>query len=335
MLFNNRSKKESTDAPNDPGALSVQHNIGASLFAPSLNPKPTRLNLYIDTAAPAPLQVEEPSLVEESFHTTPAESFDPASFEPSWLNNNQTPAEEISSAAPIWTNDAEIPQFPTWAAPTEDAPTSTATDNVWDPSQEFSFNESPSVSPWESPAPAASVFSNTTTTGDPGNWHEPVTEFNEPSVEPLGLEVAMPWTSENETPAFSTSEASTETNYFQPSAPPFVAEGENFKFDAFQQTPESIQATTTTPENHFLDSVHEQLYPSDAFPTEAFQAPQEPKAKVLPPLPTSSGDPWTESASQFDEASQYLFPEDSQLTGGAQNWYEQGSNDASKAPGGA
>jgi|GEM_PF-2582411 len=331
MLFNNRAKKEQEEAAGNSGALPVQHNIGGSLFAPSLNPRPTRLNLHIETASPPPLQIEEPSLTEEGFHTNLAESFDPTSFEPSWLNT-QTPAEEVTPSAPIWTNDAEIPQFPSWTAPTEGDSSILSTENVWEPSQEFSFNEVAPVSPWESSTPQADIFSSHTP-GDPANWHENLSELNEPSPEPLGLEVAMPWSADSGNSVFSVPEASTENTHFQPSAPPFISESENLNFNTYAQPQETFQTATTPTENHFLDSVHEQLYPSDAFPTEAFQA-QDPNAKTLPPLqPTNTtNDPWTESASQFDEASQYLFPEDSQLTGGAQNWYEQDNSDVSKTP---
>jgi len=330
MLFNNRAKKEQEEAAANSGALPVQHNIGGSLFAPSINPRPTRLNLHIETAQTAPLQVEEPSLVEEGFHTNPPESFDPASFEPAWLST-QTPTEAVEAAAPVWTNDAEIPQFPSWTAPAESASAAVPAEGVWEPSQEFSFNETTPASPWESRTPQADIFSSNTP-GDPANWHENLSELNEPSPEPLGLEVALPWATSSEAPAFSVPEVPTDNGPFQPTAAPFISESETFNFNAYEQPLETFQATTTPPENHFLDSVNEQLYPSDTFPTESFQA-QEPKAKVLPPLsPTASADPWTESANQFNEASQYLFPEDSKLTGGAQNWYEQDSSDVSKTP---
>jgi hypothetical protein len=272
MFFN--KKKTPAQQANEELSKTLPSQHG-SLFAPSLNPRPSRLGLN-PPATTMPFTME----------TSPITGYPLPEGTPDIKTDS-------SALAPAW--------FET--VPTEES---------W---------ESSLPQPQEEGIPAfeAGGFS----------WDENPTELNNPSPEPLGLEVSMPWTAE---PSYSSLESVSNADDFNFELPTEMGSHDPF-FSGLSETPAFTSPTVslqpTKPEEntsstveevpHFLDTVHTQYYPADSLSGQSALSSQEQPITTSEPQKST----WSEGISEFDSAAHYLFPETADINTTAQSWYEQ------------
>jgi hypothetical protein len=367
MFFNkkNPSQQSGDDAP-------ASHS-GSSLFAPSLNPRPSRLNLSALASSSGVFETDTAALPTDGFHTVSETLVNSGTFAPAWLDTVATPEMPAELPPMSWSGASETPTAPSWNSGTEpsnnfELPLTEA--NPWSPTTEAALGswttttetpmEASASSVWDisepaAPAPVDSWNMTLPTEPESGppaftagafSWEQTPAELNEPSPEPLGLEVSMPW-SAADVPGIPTWQPNSDVS-FQPeefnfdlpaeptaSAPGVVPENAPTTFPSWE-IPETNMAPGS---EHFLDNVHAQYYPTDALapaPASSWDTPTQQQALQsfydAPPAapasqpPASPPDAWSEGASEFDEAAKYLFPETADLTAGAQNWYEQSAS---------